>query len=230
MTWPDIFLLCFAIGVVWSVAMLLLGGLHFGHIHGHSGHAGHVHAHAGHVHGSPAMKGVPAAHHSSPGQKISPSWIGSMLNPSSAAVFLAWFGGVGYVLTRHSGFALLLDLLLALIVGLIGAWFLAAFLRFLQSREKPLDPADYDMVGVLGRVSSVIRANGVGEVIYVRDGVRKPLPARSADQVEIQRGEEVVVTRYEQGIGYVRTWEAMTQPGRVDSRPQTLPGENTHVQ
>ncbi len=242
MSWPDIFLLCFAIGVLWSVVTLLLGGLHFGHFHGNAGHApahiahghvGHVHsgqahighAYAGHTHAPATFKGLENAPH-----KVSAGWIGSMLNPSSAAVFLAWFGGVGYVLTRHSGLALILDLVLAATVGLIGAWFLAAFLRFLQSREKPLDPSDYEMVGVLGHVSCAIRKDGIGEVIYVRDGARRPLPARSADHTEIQRGEEVVVTRYEQGIAYVRTWEAMTQPDESISTPETLPRENKNVQ
>ncbi len=99
-----------------------------------------------------------------------------MINPSSAAIFLAWFGGVGYLLTRHSGLDFWIDLALAIAVGLCGAWLLAAFLRFLESREQPLDPADYEMAGVLGRVSSTIRPDGVGEVIYVRDGARKPFP------------------------------------------------------
>lgn len=222
MTWPDIFLLCFAIGVLWSVATLLLGGVHFGHFHGHAGHA---HAHVGQAHGPAIFKGVKVAPH-----KGSAGWIGSMLNPSSSAVFLAWFGGIGYVLTRHSGLALAIDLVIALVVGLIGAWFLASFLRFLQAREKPLDPSDYEMVGILGQVSAAIRKDGVGEVIYLRDGARRPLPARSADQIEIRRGEEVIVTRYEQGIAYVRTWEAMTQPGISGSSQEILPREKKNVE
>jgi membrane protein implicated in regulation of membrane protease activity len=230
MSWPDILLLCFAVGVLWSLATLLLGSVHFGHFHGHAGHAHAGHAHAGHVqaahaHAPTVFKGAKAASNNG-----SATWIGSMLNPSSAAVFLAWFGGVGYVLTRHSGLALALDLVIALAMGLIGAWMVAAFLRFLQSREKPLDPSDYEIVGVLGQVSCPIRTNGVGEVIYVRDGARRPLPARSADQTEIKRGEEVIVTRYEQGIAYVRTWEAMTQPGLSGSSPETLPREKKNVQ
>ena len=135
-----------------------------------------------------------------------------MLNPSSMAVFLAWFGGVGYILTRHTGLLLLIDVAVAAVVGLIGAWFLAAFLRFLQAREKPLDPADYDLIGVLGQVSAAIRQGGIGEMIYARDGCRRSLPVRSEDATEIKRGEEVVVTRFEKGVAFVRTWDAMTQP------------------
>ena len=65
------------------------------------------------------------------------------------------------------------DAAIAALVGLAGAFVLAGFLRWLQAHEQPLDPADDDMVGVLGRVSSTIRPDGVGEVIYERNGVRR---------------------------------------------------------
>jgi len=224
MNWPDLYLLCFFVGALWSLATLLLGGFHLGHsgahvAHGHVGHGAGAHAHVGHGVGGhghahsghgPAKLGH-AAVHDSPIL----GWLGAMANPSCAAVYLAWFGGVGYLLTRHSGWAFWINLLLAIAVGLLGAWILAAFLRFLQSHEQPLDPADYDMVGILGRVSSVIRQGGVGEVIYLRDGARRPLCARSEDGHEIRRDEEVIVTRFEKGVAYVRTWDAMTQPTPV---------------
>ncbi len=210
MQWPDIFLLCFALGSVWSLATLLLGGLHLGH-----GHGAHVH-HGGHgnlAHGHGASGHAAAGTHTSTGGHAHSSnlgsWLGSMANPSGIAVFLAWFGGLGYLLTRHTGLLFWVDLAVAIGFGFAGAWLLAAFLRFLQAREKPLNPADYEMVGVLGRVSSTIRPDGVGELIYVRDGARRPVCARSEDATLIQRGQEVVVTRFEKGVAYVRTWEAM---------------------
>ncbi|HEY7210611.1 MAG TPA: NfeD family protein [Bryobacteraceae bacterium] len=192
MKWPDIYLLCFAIGTIWSVATILLGGLHFGH--GHAAHFHHGHAHAPGAH-----------HHSDP----SGGWLAALISPNSLAVFLAWFGGVGYVLTRHTGLLLWTDLALAIVFGLAGAWLLASFLHFLQVREKPLDPSDYEMIGVLGHVSSTIRPDGVGELIYTRDGARRPVCARSEDGSFIGRGAEVVVTRFERGVAYVRTFEAM---------------------
>jgi hypothetical protein len=100
------------------------------------------------------------------------------------------------------------------------------------------------MVGVLGHVSNPIRPDGVGEVIYVRDGARKPVPARTEDGQEIKRGEEVIVTRYEKGIAYVRTWDAMTQKdaaaffsepktqidGAVAGNPESLQKETRNVE
>lgn len=222
MTWSDFYLLCFSIGALWSVASLLLGGLHLGH--GASGHAHIGHAHIGHAHGphlnASALKGAT--------QKAMPTWIGSMVNPSCLAIYLAWFGGIGYLLTRHSGLTFWFNLLIAIAVGISGAWILASFLRFLQSREKPLDPADYDMVGVLGKVSCTVRPNGVGEVIYLRDGARTAVPTRSDDNQPIEIGEEVIVTRYEKGIAYVRTWDAMTQSG-TEVGPESSAKEIKHV-
>jgi membrane protein implicated in regulation of membrane protease activity len=134
-----------------------------------------------------------------------------MVNPSILAVFLAWFGGVGYLLTRYSGLLFWVNIAASLAMGLLGAWILSLFLRFLQSREHPLDPADYEMVGVLGQVSMPIRSSGIGEILYIREGTRRCLPARSEDGIAIGKGQEVIVMRYDRGIAYVRTWDAMTQ-------------------
>jgi membrane protein implicated in regulation of membrane protease activity len=193
---PEIFLYCFGIGSIWTVATALLGGLHVGHhAHHHGAHAGHgAHCHA---------------HSSDLGY-----WLSAMITPASLAVFLAWFGGVGFLLTRHTGLLFWIDLSIAALFGVLGAWLLAAFLNFLQKREKPLDPTDYEMVGVLGKISSPIRPDGVGELIYIRDGARTPVCARSEDGSSIWRGEEVVVMRFEKGIAYVRTWDAMLQEKR----------------
>ena len=234
MSWPDIYLLCFAVGSFWSFISLLLGGIHLGHSGaGHSAHVGHHgighHGTGPHHHAGGTHHGSGPHHGGSNGEQFA-SWVGSMLNPSCIAVFLAWFGGIGYLLTRHSGFGFYADLALAVLLGLLGAWILAAFLRFLHSREQPLNPADYEMVGVLGRVTCAIRPEGVGEMIYVRDGARRPLPARSEDGKVISRDEEVVVTRYEKGIAFVRTWEAMTQSDRRLAAPESSPEETEHVE
>jgi hypothetical protein len=63
------------------------------------------------------------------------------------------------------------------------------------------------MVGVLGRLSIPIRFGGTGELIYSQEGTRRVAGARSEDGVAIPKGAEVLVTRYERGIAYVRPWE-----------------------
>lgn len=74
-----------------------------------------------------------------------------------------------------------------------------------------MDAADYEMVGVLGRTSLPIReTGGTGEIIYSQAGTRRTCGARSEDGGAIEKGTEVVVTRYDKGIAYVRKWEEMS--------------------
>jgi membrane protein implicated in regulation of membrane protease activity len=204
MSWADLYLLCFSVGALWALASLLLGGLHLhvpktGFHGGHVGHGMGGHGSLSHGHG-----------HGAAGHGVF-GLLADMINPSCVAVFLAWFGAAGYLVNRHSRLAVGVVLAIAIVAGNAGAIAIVSFLRYLDSKEKPMDPADYDMVGVLGRVTCTIRKDGVGEVIYLRDGARRPLPARSEEGIDIGRDQEVIVTRYEKGIAYVRTWEAMTQ-------------------
>ena len=74
-----------------------------------------------------------------------------------------------------------------------------------------MDPADYQMIGVLGRVTSGIREGGTGEIVYVQGGTRHAIGARSEDGAGIAKEEEVVVTRYEKGLAYVRRWKDLTE-------------------
>jgi hypothetical protein len=95
--------------------------------------------------------------------------------------------------------------------GLVGAAIVFLFLtRVLISREENMDPADYEMVGVLGRISIPIRAGGTGEIIYSQAGTRRTCGARTENGSAIEKGAEVVVTRYDKGIAYVRLWEEMS--------------------
>ncbi len=73
-----------------------------------------------------------------------------------------------------------------------------------------MDPADYEMVGVLGKLSVSIREGGTGELIYSQGGTRRVCGARSEDGSAIAKGTEVVVTRYDKGLAYVRLWSEMS--------------------
>ena len=223
MTWTNLFLLAFWFGAVWNIATLLLGGLHGGHGH----HASHV----AHGHSAGVAKGAVSHAHGTAhsANKMIDGWMGTLLSPSAAALFLTWFGAVGFLLMRHSTFGLVVALGIAVGVGFLGAWVIAAFIRYLQKHEQPLDPVDYQMVGLLGKVSSPIRRDGVGELIYLRNGARTPLPARSEDGLAIERGVEVIVTRVAKGIAYVRTWDAMTQESAGNMMRQSAQEEKDNV-
>ena len=104
-----------------------------------------------------------------------------------------------------------LALLVATVSGLGGASIVFLFLaRVLLKHERQLDSADYEMVGVLGRLSMPIRTGGTGEIIYTQAGTRRVAGARAEGGAAIAKGAEVVVTRYEKGIAYVRPWDELT--------------------
>jgi membrane protein implicated in regulation of membrane protease activity len=125
--------------------------------------------------------------------------------------FLAWFGGTGYLLTRFSAVWFVAGLGLAVFSGVLGGGIVFLFLsRVLVSQEESMDPADYEMTGVLARVSVSIREQGTGEIIYSQAGTRRTCGARGEDGNAIAKGTEVMVTRYEKGIAYVRLWTEMS--------------------
>ncbi len=130
------------------------------------------------------------------------------VNFGTATTFLVWFGGTGFVLTRYWGAALVWIVLAAAMAGIAGASLVFLFVaRVLARNEKDLDPADYDMRGVLGRVTGTVRPGGTGEMIFSQEGVRRSASIRAESGTGIPRGTEVIVTRYERGIAYVRPWE-----------------------
>jgi membrane protein implicated in regulation of membrane protease activity len=220
MTWQDIYLICFVAGLGWTLLTLLMGSLHLHlpHLHGHgpSGlHAGHAAgAHAGGHHGAGHAGTSSASGHGQAGQgrgHLGLSWMSSLLNPSAFSIFLAWFGGAGYLLTRGALLTFWLVLGISMTTGLAGALGIAWVMRLVTRNEKPLDPADYEMVGVLGTVTSPVRPGGVGEMVYVREGARRPLAVKAERNQPISPGTEVVVTRFENGIALVRTWIELEQ-------------------
>jgi hypothetical protein len=104
-----------------------------------------------------------------------------------------------------------LGLGVAITSGLVGGGIVFLFLsKVLTSEDECLDPADYEMVGVLGRTSISIREGGTGEIIYSQAGTRRTCGARSEEGTAIPKGVEVVVTRYDKGIAYVRLWTEMS--------------------
>src|SRR6185312_3603076 len=167
MTLSDFYLVCLIVGFVLS-ALALVAGHH--HIHLPHLHGGHIHAGA-HL-----------------------PWF----NIGTVAAFLAWFGGTGYLLVHVYGVWFVVSLGIAAISGIGAAslvfWFMT---KVLIRHDHALEPADYRMTVVLGRLTLPIREGGTGEITYSQEGTRRATGARSEDGVAIPRGAEVIVTRYE---------------------------------
>ncbi len=87
-----------------------------------------------------------------------------------------------------------------------------------MAHDYAMDPADYEMTGVLAKVSGTVRKGGTGEIIFEQEGARKACAARCEEQQELRRGEEVIVTRFEKGVAYVRRWSEMA--GAVGILPE----------
>src|SRR5438067_12608015 len=147
MTWTSLYLVCFLLGFSLSAISWLLGALHL-HVHlPHALHRGAPHAHGHSVHAH-------AGHHGARGHAAAAP---SPWNFASLTAFLAWFGGAGYLLTRYASVWPPIALLVAITVGAAGAsivfWFMA---KVLWSPRENLDPDDYEVVGLLGVVTSPI--------------------------------------------------------------------------
>jgi hypothetical protein len=214
--WSDFYLICFAVGFCFSFFSFVFGGARFGRLHLPHFH-GHAVPHVPVSHGPMAssVAHAPLAAHGpgaaqSTGAGVSRSSGVSPFNPPSLAAFLAWFGGTGYLLTRFSSVWVGLGLMASVASGVVGGGIIFLFLsRVLISEDENMRASDYEMVGVLGKLSVPIREGGTGELLYSQMGTRRVCGARSEDGSAIAKGAEVVVTRYEKGIAYVQLWSEL---------------------
>jgi len=181
MNWESIYLGVFLLGLVMTVLSLFLGHVHLP-----------IHLpHALHMHGG--------------GPHIGP------INTTTIVVFLTWFGATGYLVTHYHSAAAGLALTAAIISGFIGAALMyVSVIRTFVMHERALRDDDFEMTGVLGRISMPIREEGgTGELIYSQQGTRRSCGARSEQGSRIERGTEVVVMRYDKGIAWVRPWDEL---------------------
>jgi membrane protein implicated in regulation of membrane protease activity len=187
MTWSDFYLFCFLVGATLSVISFLAGAIHL-----HVPFKWHLPLHAPNHHGG--LRGG--------GTHI--SWF----NASTVLAFLAWFGGVGYLMTNYSHMETFFVAGIATVAGLVAGWVVLRFLlKLVGPSDEPLKEEDRRIIGALGIVSMTIRENGTGEIIFPLGGGRRCSGARSEDGKSIEKGTEVVIERYEKGIAYVKRWD-----------------------
>ncbi|HEX4205266.1 MAG TPA: hypothetical protein VHZ51_13960 [Ktedonobacteraceae bacterium] len=206
-----VFIGCFLFGLLFLVVSALLGqvghGLSHSSGHIHVGHVGHVGTASATLHqggGAQAVHGHGGAHITGGGHTFY-----SYVNPMSVALFLLGFGFCGYLFHNVSPFALPFVLLCAVVSGFIIASVLLSLLnRMLSDSEASTVQDIVDRTGVLGKVSLTIPENGLGEILYVSPGgMRKSIPARTADGNKLERDQEVVVVNYQNGVAEVDTWD-----------------------
>jgi len=205
MTWQLFYLGCFVVGLTSTVLAFVGGSFRLPHLHLH------VHLPHGHL---PAPNGHLPASQSAGGAAQASEF--PLINFATMSAFLTWFGGTGFLLTRHSTLLVGLVMVLAIGMGLVGAatifWFVV---KLLLPHDRALDPADYDRVGMLGRIISPVRSGGTGEMSFSLEGARQTCGVRSENGEALNRGTEVVITRYEHGIAYVRKWDELAHERKV---------------
>ena len=220
-----VFVACFLFGLLFLIGSALLGNLGHGggshaashqfnlHVGGQAGTA-HTVGHVGGTHvashgvATPAHTGhvVSTNHASSQGGNLG---LFAYVNPTSIVLFLLGFGFFGYVFHNTAHLILPLTLAFAGVSGIIIAVLLLLMLSRVFGDSEGATVQDVsDRTGLLGKVSIPIKENNLGEIIYISPGgMRKSIPARSADGRSLERGQEVVVINYENGVAEVDTWE-----------------------
>src|SRR5262249_14229877 len=114
MTWSDFYLLCFMVGFSLSVLSFLGGAAHI-----HLPFKLHLPLHGAHHIGNAA---------GGAGGSLTAGVHLSWFNASTAMAFLAWFGGTGYLLTRHSHLLALFSLGISVSAGLLAGWVVFRFM------------------------------------------------------------------------------------------------------
>jgi hypothetical protein len=197
MTWSDFYLFCFIVGFALSVLSFLAGAVHV-----HLPFKMHLPFHLGHhVGGGGGLRGGGLRG----GMHV--SWF----NASTAMAFLAWFGGTGYLLTRHAHVMALAALAISTSAGILPGAIVFKFMVKLMHFDPPLSSDDGRIEGSVGTISMPIRDRGTGEIIFSLGGTRRCAGARCEDGKPLEKGAEVVIERYEKGIAYVKRWEEFTR-------------------
>jgi len=199
MSWSDFYLFCFLFGTMFSLLSFLAGAVNL-----HLPSKLHFHLHLPHSHGGAHGGGHAGVRGVGRGGGMHVSWF----NASTVLAFLAWFGGIGYMLTKYSHIETFFIVAIATLAGLSAGWVVLRFLvKLVGPSDEPLREEDRRIIGAIGTISMTIRENGTGEIIFPLGGGRRCSGARSDDGRPIEKGTEVVIERYEKGIAYVKRWD-----------------------
>ncbi len=219
-----VFIACFLFGMLFLIVTTILGNLGHGATHSvaHQGPVhigGHVGAHSvghaathGPAHAPTHTTGHAAGSHGTSGNSTPQGNIPSLLsyiNLTSIVFFLIGFGLFGYLINNVVQVVALFALGLAGVSGILIAALLLLLLNRLFGNSEGETVQDVsDRTGIVGKVSTTIQENSLGEVIYTSPGgMRKSIPARSVDGRRLDRDQEVVIINYQHGVAEVDTWD-----------------------
>lgn len=180
----NIYLLCFLVGLLFTLLSLFFGHHHVGHgADSHIGTGGH--AEAGYE--NSGMPGV------------------SPFSPIIICCFLTAFGGFGIIFsdihaTSNVWVSLGLALFAAVLIASAVIWGLGLMFHKTQcSSEVRINT----LVGATATVITPIPASGVGEIAYIQAGSRYTAPAREEKGRPVSNGQTVKIMRVSESQFFV---------------------------
>lgn len=194
-----IYLICFGIGLVISVASLLVGG----QSHDYSGSSevgphGHIIHDIHHFHNGASQ---PEAHV-------------PFLSMNTALAFLLGFGAGGYTIQQlFLKPALIFSLGIAVLVGLAFASLIYIFLSkiLIPGQSAYLKESDFDLRGIEGIVSSSVYPHRLGEISYILNQSRQALPAKDKHDRGLPKDTPIIILAVHQGVATVLPLEEFKQ-------------------
>ena len=215
-----VFIACVLFGLLFLIVTTILGNLGHGATHSVTHHGpvhigGHVGAHSvshAATHGPTHATGHAAGAHGTSGTSTQAGSIQSLfpyINLTSIVFFMIGFGLFGYLFHNVVQLVALFALGMAGVSGIVIAVLLLLLLNRLFGNSEGETVQDVsDRTGIVGKVSTTIQENSLGEVIYTSPGgMRKSIPARSVDGRRLDRDQEVVIINYQHGVAEVDTWD-----------------------
>ena len=174
-----IYLICFGVGLLFSIVTTAMGHLFGG---GHVGHIAHMDGSGGHAEAGVDNSDLPGI---------------SALSPMMLSCFATAFGGLGMLFSRIEAVK---NPLLSAPLSFAGAFFIVTALvwllrKMIQRTQGSSESKVASLPGLVGTIITPIPANGVGEIAYVQAGTRYTAPARGEQGIAIANGQTVTITR-----------------------------------
>ncbi len=172
-----IFLICFGVGLLFTIITAFTSHFWGGHDAADTGGGMDGHAEAGF--GTHDMPGF------------------SALSPTTIASFITAFGGFGMIFNRiEATSSPFISLPLAALGGFgIAAGVLWLFRLVFRKTQGSSESRVATLVGLTASIITPIPENGVGEIAYVQSGSRYSAPARAENDAAIANGATVKITR-----------------------------------
>ncbi|HEY2492191.1 MAG TPA: protease [Paenibacillus sp.] len=129
-------------------------------------------------------------------------------SPTIVAGAVTVFGGTGILLTRYSGFAATLIVILSILTAvLVSVVIYFVYVKPMENSENSTGYSIQEMVGRIGEITIPVPMQGFGEVM-VKVGAGNTLHiASSLEQISLLAGTRVVVVDVEDGFLWVTEFE-----------------------